>query len=287
MSLSKRNSLTGWAFLAPGAVLILVMSFIPMFRALVMSFQKNNTGEFAGLSNYTRLLQDAVFREAIGNTFFYLLYVPVMLLIALVLAALLNSSNLRCKGMFRTCIFLPCVTSLASYSKVFKALFATDGLINLILVNTHILSESYNFLGHPWSAKFVIVIGMTWRWAGYNMVFYLAGLQNIESVIYEAARIDGANAFQQFWRITIPLLRPTILVTAIMSANGALQLYDESVVLTGGGPGNATITMSHYIYNLAFQYVPNFNYASALAFFIMILVAIAAFIQMKVGDKRD
>lgn len=119
------------------------------------------------------------------------------------------------------------------------------------------------------------------------MVFYLAGLQNIEYSVYEAAKIDGANFFQQFSRITIPLLKPTILLTAIMSVNGVLQLFDESVNLTNGGPGNATLSMSHYIYNIAFEYVPNFGYATALSFFIMILVAIAAFVQMKVGDKRD
>lgn len=287
LSLTKRNSLTGWFFLAPGAILILIMSFIPILKALVMSFQTNNTGEFAGLANYSRMLKDTVFRQTIFNTMFYLIQVPIMLILALILAAMLNNKDLRCKGLFRTCIFLPCATSLASYSKVFKSLFATDGLINLILINSNILSEPYNFLGHPISAKIVIIIAMIWRWTGYNMVFYLAGLQNIEYSVYEAARIDGANVFQVFWRITVPLLRPTILVTAIMSANGALQLYDESVVLTEGGPGNATLTMSHYIYNLAFKFVPNFNYASTLAFFIMALVATAVFIQMKVGDKRD
>lgn len=119
------------------------------------------------------------------------------------------------------------------------------------------------------------------------MVFYLSGLQNIEQSVYEAAKIDGANAFQQFWKITIPLLKPTLVLTAIMSVNGVLQLFDESVNLTNGGPGNATLSMSHYIYNVSFKYVPNFGYAAAMSFLIMIMVAVMAFIQMKVGDKRD
>ena len=119
------------------------------------------------------------------------------------------------------------------------------------------------------------------------MVFYLAGLQNIEYSVYEAARIDGASPMQQFLKITVPLLKPTILLTAIMSTNGTLQLFDESVNLTGGGPSNTTITMSHYIYDMSFKYVPNFGYAAAMSFIILILVAILAFFQMKVGDKRD
>ncbi|MDD2459273.1 MAG: sugar ABC transporter permease, partial [Eubacteriales bacterium] len=117
--------------------------------------------------------------------------------------------------------------------------------------------------------------------------FYLAGLQNIEYSVYEAAKIDGATPFETFWKITVPLLKPTILLTAIMSTTGTLQLFDESVNLTNGGPANATITMSHYIYNLSFKYVPNFGLAAAMSYIILILVASLSFIQMKAGDRRD
>lgn len=289
MTLQKRDSMTGWLFIAPGALLILTMSFIPIFKALKISFQ-TGIGEavkFAGISNYARMFGDTVFKETLFNTLFYLIQVPIMLIFALILASILNKRDLRFKGLFRTGIFLPCATSLVSYSLVFKSLFAADGLINLILVNTGIFSEPYDFLGHPVSARIIIVIAMVWRWTGYNMVFYLAGLQNIEYSVYEAAKIDGANSFQQFWKITVPLLKPTIVLTVIMSINGVLQLFDESVNLTNGGPGNATLSMSHYIYNVSFKYVPNFGYAAAMSFFIMALVAVMAFIQMKVGDKRD
>ena len=119
------------------------------------------------------------------------------------------------------------------------------------------------------------------------MVFYLAGLQNIDYSVYEASYIDGATPFQQFMKITIPLLKPTILMTAIMSTSGTLQLFDESVNLTKGGPANSTITMSHYIYNTCFINVPNFGYAAAMSFIIFIMVAVLAFINLKVGDTRD
>ena len=165
--------------------------------------------------------------------------------------------------------------------------YVTYGLVNYVLVNLGILDKPYNFLTQPFAAKIVIILALLWRWTGYNMVFFLSGLQNIEYSVYEAAKIDGASAIQTFFKITVPLLKPTILLTAIMSTNGTLQLFDESINLTDGGPANASISMSHYIYNLCFKYVPNFGYAAAMSFFILLLVAVLALIQMRVGDKRD
>ena len=160
--------------------------------------------------------------------------------------------------------------------------------MNTILVKLGILEKNFNFLGTASTAKAIIIIALIWRWTGYNMVFFLAGLQNIEYSVYEAAKIDGASGWKTFWKITVPLLRPTIVMTVIMSINGTLQLFDESVNLTKGGPANATITMSHYIYNNSFgNGVANFGYSSAMSFFVFILVAILAMINMKVGDKSD
>ena len=235
-----------------------------------------------------RMFKDAVFMQSLKNNFFYLIIqVPIMLILALVLASMLNNKDLKFKGLFRTAIFLPCATSLVSYAIIFRSLFAVDGFVNNVLIDLGFLHTGYNFLGHPFSARIIIIIALVWRWTGYNMVFYLAGLQNIEYSIYEAAKIDGASPFQSFRKITVPLLKPTILLTAIMSTNGTLQLFDESMNLTNGGPANATITMSHYIYNVSFKYVPNFGYAASMSYLILILVAVLAFVQMKVGDKRD
>lgn len=290
MTLSKKQNLTGWVFLLPGAALILIMSFVPMFRALLLSF-KSGIGanmKWCGISNYIRMFQDTVFVQSIKNTFLYLLIqVPVMLIFALILASILNNKDLKFKGLFRTMIFLPCATSLVAYAIIFRSLFANNGLVNLLFVKLGILDQPYAFLTNTTSARIVIIIALLWRWTGYNMVFYLSGLQNIEYSVYEAAKIDGASAVQSFFKITVPLLKPTILLTAIMSTNGTLQLFDESVNLTMGGPANTSITMSHYIYDMSFKYVPNFGYAAAMSFLILILVAILAFLQMKVGDKRD
>lgn len=290
LTLGQKHNLTGWTFLMPAAVLIVAMSFVPMVQALILSFKTGigNNMTYTGITNYTRMFKDAVFMQSLKNNFFYLIIqVPIMLIMALVLASMLNNKDLKFKGFFRTAIFLPCATSLVSYAIIFRSLFAVDGFVNNVLINLGILHTGYNFLGHPFSAKIIIIVALVWRWTGYNMVFYLAGLQNIEYSVYEAAKIDGASPFQSFRKITVPLLKPTILLTAIMSTNGTLQLFDESMNLTNGGPANATITMSHYIYNISFKYVPNFGYAAAMSYMILILVAVLAFIQMKVGDKRD
>ncbi len=293
MGLLAKQSAAGWVWLTPATILIAVMSFFPMVRAFIMSLK---TGSSANLvwqeplfNNYVRMFSDKVFLRSVGNTFIYLaIQVPIMLILAILLAQLLNNKDLKFRGLFRTCVFLPCATSLVSYALIFKSLFATQGLINTILVNLHIISENYNFLGNAFSAKVIIIIALIWRWTGYNMVFYLAGLQNIEYSVYEAAKIDGATGLQTFFRITVPLLKPTIIMTFIMSINGTLQLFDESVNLTNGGPANATITMSHYIYNNSFgESTTNFGYACAMSFFVFVLVAILSLINMKVGDTRD
>lgn len=293
MSITGKQRAAGWMYLAPATILIFIMSFWPIIQAVITSFKTGSSANMQWANpfayNYTRMFQDAVFKRSIGNTFIYLIIeVPIMLVLAILLAQLLNNKHLKFKGLFRTCVFLPCATSLVSYALIFKSLFATQGLINTILVKLGILENNFNFLGTGWSAKIIIIVALIWRWTGYNMVFFLAGLQNIEYSVYEAAKIDGASGWRTFWSITVPLLRPTIVMTTIMSINGTLQLFDESVNLTKGGPANATITMSHYIYNGSFgEGVANFGYASAMSVIVFIMVAILAFINLKVGDKRD
>ena len=293
MSITGKQRVAGWIYLAPATILIFIMSFWPIIQAVITSFKTGSSANMQWANpltyNYTRMFQDAVFKRSIGNTFLYLIIeVPIMLVLAILLAQLLNNKHLKFKGLFRTCVFLPCATSLVSYALIFKSLFATQGLINTIIVKLGILENNFNFLGTGWSAKIIIIVALIWRWTGYNMVFFLAGLQNIEYSVYEAAKIDGASGWRTFWSITVPLLKPTIVMTTIMSINGTLQLFDESVNLTKGGPANATITMSHYIYNGSFgEGVANFGYASAMSVIVFIMVAILAFINLKVGDKRD
>ncbi|MDE6912133.1 MAG: sugar ABC transporter permease, partial [Lachnospiraceae bacterium] len=238
-SVLAKQHRAGWIYLAPAALLIAVMSFWPMIQAFLISLKTGSSANMQWVDpiiyNYKRMFADKLFIRSVGNTFLYLIIqVPIMLVIAMLLAQMLNNKDLKFKGLFRTCVFLPCAMSLVSYSLIFKSMFATTGLVNSVLLNLGLIQENINFLGTTSTARMIIIIALIWRWTGYNMVFYLAGLQGIEYSVYEAAKIDGANAWQTFWRITVPLLKPTIVMTGIMSINGTLQLFDESVNLTSG-----------------------------------------------------
>jgi len=288
-TLTKKINLYGWLFVIPAALFIFVLNFYPMISAFLLSLQsgRGNNLKFAGLKNYARLFEDEMFLTSVGNVIIYLvIQVPIMLLMALVLASLLNDPKLKFKGVFRTMIFLPCATSLVSSAMIFKSFFSIDGIANTSLIALGILEGPMSWLTHPIWAKFVIILTITWRWTGYNTVFYLAGLQTIDRSIYEAARIDGASARTQFFHITVPLLKPVILLTTIMSTNGTLQLFDEVRNITNGGPGISTLSISQYIYNLSFMYNPQFGYAAAVSYAILVMVAVLSFIQVKVGNKR-
>lgn len=289
-SMKKREKLVGWGFLTPAVLLIVVMNFVPLIGAFLMSFMTGRTGamSFAGLQNFTRILQDTRFRDAMKITLEYLIItVPIVIGLGLLLAVLLNDNTLKLKGIYRTCIFVPTAVSMVASAVIFRSLFATDGLVNAILVGLGILKTGYNFLGHPTSARIILMVVRVWRFVGYQMIFFLAGLQSIDPTLYEAARIDGATSVQSFFKITIPCLKPTLVYTFVMMVNAAIQVYDESVNLTNGGPGNATMSIAHYIYSIAFSGVPNFGYACAMSMVILAFIAILTFVQMKVGDKRD
>ncbi|QXE03368.1 carbohydrate ABC transporter permease [Terribacillus sp. DMT04] len=289
-SLRLKNTLIGWSFVSLASVLIGIFYFYPMVQALILSFQSGSgvNLSFVGFENYVRLFQDPVFLTTVKNTVIYLIIqVPVMILLALFLSVVLNNKTLKWKGFFRTAIFLPCVTSLVAYSVVFKYLFAPDGIVNMMLLKINLVAEPIQWLTDPFWAKITIILAITWRWTGYNMIFYLSALQNVDRSIYEAAKIDGASAVQQFFKITIPMLKPIILFTSITSTIGTLQLFDEVMNITAGGPGNATMTISQYIYNLSFKYTPDFGYAATVSYGIVFLIVIFSIIQFKAaGDKK-
>ncbi|WP_308161939.1 sugar ABC transporter permease [Bacillus sp. ISL-75] len=286
-----KNNVIGWSFVIIAAVMIFLFYFYPMVQALILSFQSGVGANltFTGIDNYTRLFKDPTFLTTVKNTVIYLIIqVPVMILLALFLSVLLNNKTLKFKGFFRTAIFLPCVTSLVAYSVIFKYLFGQDGIINIMLMKVSLISEPIQWLTDPFWAKIAIIVAITWRWTGYNMIFYLSALQNVDESIYEAARIDGASPVQQFFKITIPMLKPIILFTSITSTIGTLQLFDEVMNITKGGPGNATMTISQYIYNLSFKYTPDFGYAATVSYAIVIMIVIFSIIQFKVaGDKNE
>ena len=287
--IARNEQINGWAFLMPALVLIGIFMIYPILWSLWMSFQTGRGMQlsFGGLANITRLTQDPVFIRALTNTMIFLaIQVPVMLVLALLFANALNNSKLWGRGFFRTAIFLPCVTSLVAYSVIFKSMFAGDGVINQTLLGLNIIDNPIAWLADPFWAKFVIVTAITWRWTGYNMIFYLAAMQNIDRSIYEAARIDGVPAWARFWYITVPMLKPVILFTSVISTIGTLQLFDEPNLLTQGGPSDSTLTLSMYIYNLSFRFMPSFGYAATVSYVIVVLVALLSLLQFFAARDR-
>lgn len=285
----QRNNI-GWFFIIIATFAISLFYFYPMIQSFILSLQTGMGSNltWAGFDNWIRLFSDPTLKQALINTFTYLIIqVPIMIFLALVLSVLLNDATLKFRGFFRIAIFLPAVTSLVAYSILFKYLFSGDGIINQFLINLSIISQPIHFLSDPFWAKVTIIIAITWRWAGYNMIFYLSALQNVDKSIYEAAQIDGASVLQQFFRITIPLLKPIILFTSIISTIGTLQLFDEVMNITSGGPGNATLTISQYIYNLSFEYTPDFGYAAAVSYVIVIFIIILSIIQFRVAGDNE
>lgn len=281
----KQHKFAPYLFLAPAVILFLAFTVYPILSSLLLSFQRLDGGQyhFVGLSNYSRLLHDSVFLKALWNTFIIFIFqVPIMLLLALILANGLNSKLLRARGLFRVGFFLPSVTSLVAYSILFSIILQDTGIMNAFLGLFGINPVSW--LSDPVWAKVSIILAMTWRWTGYNMVIYLAAMQNITEDMYEAASLDGAGKIRQFFSVTVPQLKPVILFTAVISTISTLQLFDEPYNLTNGGPADATMTLGLYIYQNGFQYF-DFGYASAIAYVVVIIMAVLSWLQMKVTGE--
>lgn len=279
----------GWIFISIAMLCFLAFTVYPVLGSLSLSTKVLRNGDyvFGGLANFRRLIGDKMFHRSIGNTFFYLLVqAPIMLGLALVYAVLLNRKDLKLRGFYRTAIFVPCVTSLVAYSVIFKMMFANNGLVNSLLINFGWIDEPIFFLNDPVWARVVIVIAMTWRWTGYNMMFYLSAMQNIPEETFEAAKVDGAGTVRTFFSVTLPQMMPIMLLTLIMTTNGNLQLFDEVMNITGGGPAETTTTMSLYIYNNAFVYSPNFGYSVLMSYVIVLMVAAIAFVQFRLTREK-
>ncbi|MEC5423455.1 sugar ABC transporter permease [Virgibacillus sp. C22-A2] len=274
-------------FLAPSIVLLIVFTLYPVISSFILSFQSMSGAEkyFVGFDNYARLFRDPIFYKSLGNTFQILIVqVPIMLSIAILIAVGLNSSFIRFNGFFRVAFFLPAITALVAASLIFMVILDGNyGIVNYLLSLVGL--DPIDWLNDPFWAKVSVIVVMTWRWTGYNMVIFLAGLQTIPKDLYEAAGIDGAGKARQFFSITIPQLKPVFIFTVVMSTIGTLQLFDEAYILTGGGPNNATMTITLYLYETGFKYF-DFGYASALAYVLVVIIAIISWIQMKVvGDS--
>jgi len=274
-------------FVLPAAALLLSFFAYPLGASLWQSLFRTEGGvtSFVGVGQYARLFSDPLIAKSLINAGLILIVqVPLMMVLAVGLAYLLNQSWLRWRSGFRLLTFLPAVTTLVAYAVVFRVLLATDGgAVNQMLGVIGI--APIDWLNSEWWARVSVIAAVTWRWTGYNMVIILAGLQSIPPELYEAAKVDGAGHWQTFWSVVLPQLRPVLIFTGITSTIGALQLFDENFILTGGGPNDATLTPVLYLYKVGFRQF-DFGYASAIAWMLVLITAIIAVVQFRVMREK-
>lgn len=274
--------------IAPVVVIFIIFMVYPILRSLYLSFFELVSGsyEFVGFRNYVTLFKDETFWKSLFNTFIFLIVqVPVMIGGALLIAVAIEQKFIRGRAFFRTTIFLPSVTALVAYALVFKVLLNGDhGLINYVIELFG--GKGINWFYEEWPARFAIIISITWRWLGYNMIILMAGIQGISNDLMEAAEIDGATFWDKLFYITIPMVKPIILFCTITSTIGTLQLFDEPYILTAGGPNYATITMGQYLYDNGFRYL-KFGYASAIGYVMTVIIALLSVFQFKATKEEN
>jgi cellobiose transport system permease protein len=276
--------------IAPFYVLFLVFGLFPILFSIFLSFTDwDGIGpiKFVGLAQYAYLVADPRFWNAVGNTFIiWIISTVPMLFLALVIAFLLHQ-NIRFKSAYRLAFFIPNVTSMVAMAIVFGSVFSDSfGLVNSAL--TALNAEPVAWLSSSWGIKITIAAIVIWRWTGYNAIIYLAGLQSIPTELYDAAKVDGANTWQIFSTITVPLLRPVILFTVITSTVGGLGLFTEPQILLGnsGGTDEAGMTIVLYQYNQAFTQF-DFGYGSAIAWALFVIASVFAIINWRLVRERD
>lgn len=289
----KRNRVA-YAYIAPFYLLFIVFGLFPIVSGFYISFfswDGVSPLHFVALRNYARLLTDPMFWKALYNTFYIGILAHVFILLGgLVLAYILNSNLVKAKNLFKTIYFLPMVTSAVVVAIVFQSLFGTNsGLVNYGLQLAGLAKVDW-WGGTGSNVKTAIIIMFAWKWVGWNMVIYLAGMQGISQDLYEAATIDGANHRQIFTKITVPILKPIILFTVIQSTMGTINLFTEPFVLTNsmqGGTGNQGLTVMMYLLQRA-PYGNNlYGYASACAYVLTAIIVVMSFLNMNIFATED
>ncbi|UAL48753.1 carbohydrate ABC transporter permease [Sutcliffiella horikoshii] len=289
---SLREASQGYSFMAPTIFVLALFIIGPILYAFFLSFHKvqllgTATYEFVGLSNFTNISDDSRALRALWNTFKYvIIVVPIQTLLALILAATLNA-GLKGQSIFRIVYFLPTLTSSAVLTLIFMWMYNQNGLVNEIL--SIIGLPTYNWMGDPSVALIAIMIMNIWATAPFFMVIYLAALQDIPDSLYEAAELDGANAFKKFIYITVPNLRPVTSFVVIMGLIGTFQLFDQSFIFSGGsgGPDNSTLTVVLLIYQYAFKSLGTMGYAAAIAVMLSIVILVATLLQRKFSKEES
>jgi len=287
----KTSKIVSYTLVSPWVLTFAIFWFYPLLWAFGLSLgdynSLTNDYQFIGLDNYTRAFSDKIFLKALSNTTFFTFgTVPITTALALFLATLVNSKFIRMKEFFRASYFLPSVTSLVVISLIFTNLYASDGYINQIIQMLGMTGSERGFLLEPSTALLSIMAMDIWISVGYYFVLFLAGMQTIPQDLYDSAKLSGANAWQTFWRITLPMLRSTMLFVLVINTIKSFQIFVEIFVMTKGGPLNSTTTIVYLVFSNAFDKTDMMGYASAIAFILFACLMIISFIQIKLLKIR-
>jgi putative chitobiose transport system permease protein len=266
-----RQALLPWLFLAPALLLLGLFTFWPVLWGSYLAFTEYNfltPPKWVGLANFEDLLDDPVFFISLKNSLLYLLIVPAIQLGAIALAVLVNNSLPGIKA-FRAAFYIPVVTSVSVVGIMWGWMYNEQGLINAVLQTLHVINDPIGWLSDDRLALFSLMLVTLWRGLGWYMVLYLAALQAIPKDLEEAARLDGATRWQRFWKITIPMIMPTILLCTVLSTLSAMKVLEEVLIMTKGGPVSSTYTGLYYAYD---QGIRAFNFPRALAASLVVSV---------------
>src|ERR1700722_5506042 len=284
----QRNKILPYLLVSPYIIYVMIFVMFPVLFCFFLTFHKWNIiapMHFIGVDNYTRLFRDRLFWKAIGNTLkFLLLHIPLQLIASLFPAQLLNQ-KIKAISFFRASFFMPVIVSGVVITILWQQLFGYDtGMINRMLTSAGLSKQGW--LVNPDIAIYSIAIMATWKNVGLYVILFLVGLQTVPPQYYETAKLEGANRWQQFWHITLPMINPTIFLVVILSTIGGFSLFIEPYIMTGGGPLNQTLSAVLYIYKQAFQYY-NMGYSATLGFFYALLIMLVVVVQKKMIEKED
>lgn len=283
------KKITPWLFLLPSLIILTVFLVTPILEAIrwsVLDYKLiADTSEFVGLANFREIFSDPLFWEAFKNTFsFVIIVLPLNVLLPMILAVLVNQ-KLKGIGLFRVLYYVPFVTPLVVAALMWKMLYSQDGIIVTILTSIGLLDSPINFLTNQNTALIAVALITVWKGLGYYMVMYLANLQSIPTQLYESSSMDGANSFQNFYHITVPMLTPTITLVSVLTLVNGLKVFEEISLTTGGGPAGATTTLVMYIYK-KFNNL-DVSIASAAGIVLLVIAIIAALLQIKLTSGRE
>ena len=286
----KQERLMGYILAAPAVILLVAFTVYPLIYLFYRSLYSGNlitkNPDFVGFENYVTLFESKDFHQTISNTLIYtLISVGLTIVLAVVIAAWLNGKkNKKLNEWVQTFIFTPHIISMVSVSTLFLFLMdSRNGLFNIVL--TALGFEKFPFLADPKTALFSLSIVSVWKGLGYYVLLIMAALQNIPTSVYEAAEIDDTPKLKVFWKITLPMISPTILFTSVVAVIASFKVFDSISIMTGGGPLNATNTLVYYIYDYAFRFGKP-GQACAAGMILLVIVCVITVLQFQVSKKK-